>query len=86
MVPSTETGLTHESNWATLTFQVGSGPGQTKAGGAQQLKSDHGHDHGEESDQGHEHDHIDEGIPSYVFWIGSLFIVGILFFIFNRRK
>jgi uncharacterized GH25 family protein len=96
MVPSTETGLTHESNWATLTFQVGSGPGQAKAGDAQQLKSGHGHDHAEESDHGHdhaeesdpdhEHDHVDEGIPSYVFWIGSIFIVGILFFIFNRRK
>jgi len=61
-----EEGLTHESNWATLTFAIGEG---------------HSHEHQEE-----DHLHEDEGIPSYVFWIGSLIILGILFFWFNRKK
>lgn len=73
MEKSTEAGLTHESNWATLTFEIGTG---------------HSHDdssHSHESDD-HSHDHKDEGIPSYVFWIGSVLIVAVLFFLFNRRK
>ncbi len=65
-----EDGLTHESNWATLTFAVGDGLGHTH---------DHSHDE-------HEHDHEDEGIPSYVFWVGSFILLGILFFWFNRKK
>ena len=33
MVPSTEPGLTHESNWATLTFEVGHGHSHADGGG-----------------------------------------------------
>jgi uncharacterized GH25 family protein len=68
-------GLTHESNWATLTFQVGT--------------SDHSHDTASHSHNTADHDHDDHeegGIPSYVFWIGSFVLVGILFFLFNRKK
>ncbi|MFC3879882.1 DUF4198 domain-containing protein [Algoriphagus namhaensis] len=61
-----EEGLTHESNWATLTFAIGEG---------------HPHEHEDEA-----HSHEEEGIPSYVFWIGSFILVGILFFWFNRKK
>ncbi|MDN3204057.1 DUF4198 domain-containing protein [Algoriphagus sediminis] len=61
-----EEGLTHESNWATLTFAVGEG---------------HSHEHGNDA-----HVHEEEGIPSYVFWGGSLILLVILFFWFNRKK
>lgn len=67
MAASEEAGLTHESNWATLTFEVGEGLG---------------HSHGEVA-----HSHEDEGgFPSYVFWIGSLVLLGGLFFWFNRKQ
>ncbi|WGK64692.1 DUF4198 domain-containing protein [Croceiramulus getboli] len=57
--------LTHESNWATLTFAVGSG---------------HSHEHSESS-----HSHEEDGIPSYVFWVGSLLLIGVLFFFFRKK-
>ncbi len=69
MTHSEETGLTHESNWATLTFEVGQG---------------HSHEH-----EVSEHSHDDEdrfGIPTYVYWVGSLLLVGILFLWFNRKS
>ncbi|MEM7381165.1 MAG: DUF4198 domain-containing protein [Bacteroidota bacterium] len=75
LVHSEEEGLTHESNWATLTFAVGQG--------------DHSHGEGEHShdDEGHDHDdeHSHE-IPSYVYWLGSLLIFGVLFLWFNRKS
>jgi len=61
-----EEGLTHESNWATLTFGIGEGHAHVHAG------------------EGHEHE--EGGIPSYVFWIGSLVLIGLLFLVFNRKK
>jgi len=66
LVPSNEEGLTHESNWATLTFAVGEG---------------HSHSH-----DGDTHTHEDAGLPSYVYWIGSILLVIVLFFWFNRKK
>lgn len=66
MVNLEEEGLTHESNWATITFAIGDG---------------HAHEHAEEA-----HVHEEEGIPSYVFWVGSIILVGLLFFWFNRKK
>lgn len=75
MEKSIEAGLTHESNWATLTFEIGSGHSHDN--------SSHSHSH--ENDD-HAHDHEDEGMPSYFFWIGSVLIVAVLFLIFNRRK
>lgn len=73
MIASEEAGLTHESNWATLTFEV-----------------DHGH-HGTEGEHTHadgtKHTHDDEaGVPSYLFYLGSLVLVVGLFFWFNRKK
>lgn len=42
------------------------------------------HGHGADT---HTHtDEEEEGIPSYVYWIGSLLLVGILFFWFNRKN
>ncbi|MDP4709665.1 MAG: DUF4198 domain-containing protein [Saprospiraceae bacterium] len=70
MALSEEAGLTHESNWATLTFEIGEG---------------HSPDHGGAG----AHSHGDEalfGLPSYVYWIGSLVLVMGLFFWFNRKK
>ncbi|WP_226789110.1 hypothetical protein [Polaribacter porphyrae] len=64
MVNSNEEGLTHESNWATLTFEVT-------------------HKHSAET---HTHENKEEGISMYLFILGSILIIGILFFIFNRKK
>ncbi len=73
LVHSDEPGLTHESNWATLTFAVG--PGHSHGA--------HDHSHAEEH---HHHEEGDVlGIPGYVFWIGSLLVVAGLFFWFNRK-
>ncbi len=72
MTHSEEEGLTHESNWATLTFALGQGDG-------------HSHSHGEADHDHAEDDHSHE-IPSYVYWIGSLILVTGLFFWFNRKK
>ena len=67
MEPSKAPGLTHESNWATLTFAIGQG---------------HSHEHSDEA-----HDHEDgTGIPSYVYWIGSLLLLAVLFFWFRRKN
>ncbi len=42
------------------------------------------HAHGADT---HTHENEEEGgIPSYVYWIGSLLLVGLLFFWFNRKK
>lgn len=71
---SEEEGLTHESNWATLTFGVGEGHTHSHAEG-------HSHDHDH-----HHHGEEEPFIPSYVFWIGSLLLVGGLFWWFNRQN
>jgi uncharacterized GH25 family protein len=60
-------GLTHESNWATLTFEIG-----------------HGHSHDHDHNHSHDHDH-ESGIPMYVFVLGSILLIGGLFFWFNRK-
>lgn len=73
LATSEEAGLTHESNWATLTFEVG---------------HEHSHtaDHSHAQDHHHHHDESEVGIPSALYWIGSLVIVLGLFLFFNRRK
>lgn len=71
MVELDDEKLTHESNWATLTFGVGSGLG---------------HSHDDAHQHSDEHIHEDEGFPSYLFWLASIILVAILFFIFNRKK
>ena len=72
MTEVAEEGLTHESNWATLTFAV---DGHSHGAGA-----DHDHDHAHAA--GIDHDH---GIPGYVYILGSLAVVGLLFAFFNRK-
>ena len=67
MTASEEPGLTHESNWATLTFAVGQGHSHTH--------EDAAHDHGDET-----------GVPSFVYWIGSLLLLAGLFFWFKRKS
>lgn len=63
LVNSEEEGLTHQSNWATLTFQTT-------------------HKHGADT---HTHE-TEESLPSYVFWLISFLVIGVLFFIFNKKK
>lgn len=71
MTTSNKEGLTHESNWATLTFAIGDGHSHTAS-------------HVHEGETAHSHD--DEGIPSYVFWIGSILLLGVLFLVFKNKK
>ncbi|SFR31313.1 protein of unknown function [Robiginitalea myxolifaciens] len=71
LVTVEEEGLTHESNWATLTFAIGEGHDHAAEA----------HEHGEDT-----HSHEDEGLPSWIFWLGSIVLVLILFFVFNRKK
>ena len=66
LVTTEEAGLTHESNWATLTFEV---------------RHNHDNDHVHTD----EHEHLDD-TPSYFYWIGSILLIVILFFWFNRKK
>lgn len=83
LTTSEEPGLTHESNWATLTFQAGHdhshGPADHShaAGDHSHEDGDHHHDHGEESTA---------GIPSFVYWLGSLVLLIGLFFWFRRQE
>ena len=102
MVESEEPGLTHESEWATLTFGVSGGDHDHGHAHHSGHDHDHGHAHHDDHDHGHsgththadgtehahhgDHDHNHEGgLPGYVWWIGSLLVIGGLFFFFNRR-
>ncbi len=71
---SEEAGLTHESNWATLTFEVGH----------EHSHADGTHSHAE----GHHHaeDGSIFGFPGYVYWAGSFVLLLGLFFWFNRKN
>ncbi len=57
--------LTHQSKWATLTFEVS-----------------HKHD---ESTHTHDHEHED-GLPFWLLVIGSLVVIGVLFFAFRKKE
>ncbi len=83
LTTSEEVGLTHESNWATLTFTVGHDHSHGHDDHSQ-ATGDHSHDDGT-----HHHDHDGENasaIPSYVYWIGSLVLVLGLYFWFRRQE
>lgn len=58
--------LTHQSKWATLTFEVR-------------------HQHGAHT---HTHDHHEEerGLSTWIFIVGSILIVGLLFLFFRKKK
>ena len=62
--------LTHESNWATLTFAV---------------KKEDGHNHESDGHSHDEADH-DVEFPAYTFWIISFIVIVILFLYFRNRK
>lgn len=51
--------LTHESKWATLTFEV---------------------------THNHEHHHHEEGLPTWVFILGSMLLIVVLFLIFRKKN
>ena len=70
LVEVAEEGLTHESNWATITFAISGGD------------HSHAHDHHHEDE---EHSH-GEGIPAYIYWILSVVAIAGLYFWFNRKK
>lgn len=76
LVESDEEGLTHESNWATITFEVADGD---------HSHADGSHTHEHEHSHGHDHEHT-SGIPSSMYWLGSAVLVIGLFFWFNRNK
>ena len=71
---SDEEGLTHESNWATLTFEVGS-----------EGSHDHGmHRHGDGELHSHQNGHH-HGIPYYVYILAGVVIIAGLFLMLRRR-
>lgn len=70
-----DAGLTHQSNWATLTFEVTHN--HAKAQGEHTHKHKHEHEH--------EHEHKD-GIPGYLFGIISLVVIAGLFVYYRRTK
>ena len=67
LVEVNEGELTHESNWATVTFAVGGGHSH-----------EDGHTHEEHSEE--------EGFPAYVYFLLSLLIIAVLFFVFRGKK
>lgn len=69
LTESEEPGLTHESNWATLSFEIGDGY----------------HHKVVEEDHHHHEEEASLGIPSYVYWGGSLVLFLGLFLWFNRK-
>lgn len=86
LLPSTEDSLTHESNWATLTFGV-RGDSPVAAGEhAQDGENGHSHDGGAVHSHGEEaHAHEESTLPAYVWWGGSLLLITALFLYFNRK-
>ncbi len=69
LVESQEAGLTHESNWATLSFEIGDGY----------------HHEVVEEDNHHHEEKASLGIPAYVYWGSSLVLFLGLFLWFNRK-
>ncbi len=88
LVESPEAEITHESNWATLTFSVPHGHSHGTDGHSHADGNSHSHDHGDGHEHSHDeaHDHEESGIPAYVYWLGSLAIITGLFFYFNRSE
>ncbi|MEO0734168.1 MAG: DUF4198 domain-containing protein, partial [Bacteroidota bacterium] len=91
LVETEEAGLTHESNWATLTFEVAGDEGHAHHDHDHDHGHDHDHEHGHDHDHDHEHgddhdhshDHEEDGIPFWIFGLMSLVVVGGLFLYFN---
>ena len=70
LVEAEEEGLTHESNWATVTFAIGDG---------------HGHSHDHDHPHGHDHSH-GSSIPDYIYVIISILLIALLYLLFDRKK
>ncbi|MFK7934326.1 MAG: DUF4198 domain-containing protein [Saprospiraceae bacterium] len=79
LVETEEEGLTHESNWATLTFGV-KGDHQHGAAGHQHA-DDGSHTHADGTTHSHSH-----GLPTAVYWVVGLLLAGGLFFYSRRKK
>jgi len=60
--------LTHQSKWATLTFEI-----------------THSHESHSHSHNDHDHEH-NEGLPTWIFIVGSLLLIGFLFLIFRKKN
>ena len=93
LVESEEEGLTHESNWATLTFEIGhshADDGHSHADGHHHHDDGEAHSHDGEGAHSHEdggHTHEEEGgIPGYLYWLASFVVVAVLFFWYNRKQ
>jgi hypothetical protein len=71
MAQSSEQGLTHESNWATLTFEIGHG--HSHADG-----STHTHEDGTV--------HSDHGFPVWAYGLLGAALLAVLLFFFRRKK
>jgi uncharacterized GH25 family protein len=70
MAHSTEAGFTHESNWATLTFEVGHGHSHAAGG-----------EHTHEDDTTHAH-----RTSVLWYLAGGLAVLAVLFFLLGRKK
>ncbi|NRB58995.1 MAG: DUF4198 domain-containing protein [Winogradskyella sp.] len=87
--------LTHESKWATLTFEVihnidehGHDHNHHDHNHGEHHHAHDGHDHdheGHDHDHHHDHEHED-GLPLWVFVLGSIAIIGVLFLVFRRKN
>ncbi|MDM9632249.1 DUF4198 domain-containing protein [Robiginitalea aurantiaca] len=78
LVASEVPGLTHESNWATLTFGVGEGHAHTHTTG---VEAESGNDPAASGDNG-----IQDTTPAYWYGLGGVLILAVLYFIFRRKK
>lgn len=84
--------LSHESKWATLTFEVIHNLEEHAHGPNCNHDHDHDHDHeghdhyheGHDHDHHHDHEHED-GLPLWVFVLGSIAIIGVLFLVFRKK-
>ncbi|MEM6771088.1 MAG: hypothetical protein AAF597_10925, partial [Bacteroidota bacterium] len=87
LVESDQPEITHESNWATLTFGVKDG-GQHSHAHGDGHSHDHGdgHSHSHDGGEHHDHNHEESGLPGYAYWLISFAIVTGLFFWFNRNE
>ena len=72
---SDEAGLTHESNWATLTFEIFD------------HQHDHNHDHGHSHGDGHSHPHgHSHGLPMWLYGLAALALLAGGFWWYQRKQ
>ncbi|MEM1319421.1 MAG: DUF4198 domain-containing protein [Bacteroidota bacterium] len=76
MALSEEPGLTHESNWATLTFECAEGHSHDHASAHSHDHGDGHHHHGDGHDHDHSHDDEGNGPPQFLFWMAGIAVLG----------